>query len=58
SDTISEENVRIDMQVDPIGSQLTEVKMEGGGDSFVKCFSLWLHGNENEHLQIRECIVK
>ncbi|CAF4410548.1 unnamed protein product [Rotaria magnacalcarata] len=46
------------MQVDPIGSQLTEEKMEGGGDSLVKCFSLWLHGNENEHLQIRECIVK
>ncbi|CAF4355080.1 unnamed protein product, partial [Rotaria magnacalcarata] len=58
SDTISEENVRSDMQVDPIGSQLTEVKMEGGGDSLVKCFSLWLHDHENEHLQIRECIVK
>ncbi|CAF3645527.1 unnamed protein product, partial [Rotaria socialis] len=58
SDANSGESVSSDMQVDPIGSQLTEVKMEGGGDSLVKCFSLWLHGNENEHLQIRECIVK
>ncbi|CAF4375174.1 unnamed protein product, partial [Rotaria magnacalcarata] len=58
NDTILEENARSDMQVDPVGSKLTEVKMEGGGDSLVKCFSLWLHGNENEHLAIRECIVK
>ncbi|CAF4249148.1 unnamed protein product, partial [Rotaria magnacalcarata] len=58
NDTILEENARSDMQIDPVGSKLTEVKMEGGGDSLVKCFSLWLHGHENEHLAIRECIVK
>ncbi|CAF4398071.1 unnamed protein product, partial [Rotaria magnacalcarata] len=53
NDIILEENARSDMQVDPVGSKLTEVKMEGGGDSLVKCFSLWLHGHENEHLAIR-----
>ncbi|CAF4875077.1 unnamed protein product, partial [Rotaria socialis] len=44
--------------IDPLGSKLIEVKIEGGGDSLVKCFSLWLYGHMNEHLNIRELIVK
>ncbi|CAF3481397.1 unnamed protein product [Rotaria socialis] len=44
-------------RVDPLGGSLAEIKVEGGGDSLVKCFALWLYGSESRHLEIRETLV-
>src|SRR5215469_1090117 len=40
-----------------IPSGTSEVKIPGGGDSLFQCLSLFLHGNQDEHLKIREQVM-
>ena len=40
----------------PVGC--VEVKMPGGGDSLFQCFSVFLYGNPDQHLNIREAVAR
>ena len=40
-----------------VPSGMTEVKLHGGGDSLFQCLSLFLHGNQDEHLKNREQVM-
>src|SRR5215469_5372391 len=40
-----------------IPSGTSEVKIPGGDDSLFQCLSLFLYGNQDEHLKIREQVM-
>src|SRR5215469_1868630 len=52
----TEDNTPVEIKP-TVPSGMTEVKLPGGGDSLFQCLSLFMHGNSDEHLKIREQVM-